>query len=717
MTKMTDDDLLTTLSSMEKDAVKYNGEFMEGCAQGLSEYLGQPYGDEVEGQSSAVSTDIADVIEADMPSLVRVFLGANDILEFIANTDNSEEVAEAEQKTKYINYLVRKRPSSFKTIHDWIKDAEIQKFGVVKYYIETVKKPTERTFNGLSEDELVELMDTLKAETGVKSVKVVSRDIDNEGEAPVYNVKFRITKECQEICIRAIPIESFLITRNCSTPQEAEMLGDIEFKTRGQLLAEGWPEQKVGKIPTVSEDPEGSRMRQIRFASEGGFLPLTGREKNERVEIRNLYPLIDYDGDGIPERRNILKGGEVILQNEPYDRAPYALMSAMLMPHTAIGRSRAEIVSETQYIKTHLLRGTLNNMYQVNDPGLVVDDSANGGVDMDDLLVKRPGRIIRAEGDPSTKIMPLVIPYIGDKALQVIQYIDQARAQTTGSLLASQGLDADTLSKETATRFMGVKDVSVAKVELIARVMAETGFRDLFDGLAWMTKHYQNEAMEIMVLGKPLRISPKEWTYEHYCTSTVGLGAGDDEKVVENMTGILQMQTQMQAVGSPLVDAQKVYNTASKLVKALGQHRVSDFFNDPSQPDQVILAENEQLKVQLQQLQAAMQNPEVEKAKINALAKIAVETAKSEQQVKADLTQKQAQAEVNAAKEAGNAETEMGKFFLQQAQQQEQFNREERRKNEEFRANMLLELTKLDLQVEPEEDNIPGTLENTEADA
>jgi hypothetical protein len=712
MTKMTDLDLLETLNSMELDAVKYNGEFMELNEELLSEYLGEPYGDELEGQSSAVSTDIQDLVEADMPSLIRVFAGANDILEFKPNTDNPEDIAEAKEKTQYINYLVRRRPESFRMIHDWIKDAEIQKFGVVKYYIETTKAPEEKEYKGLSEDELAVLKASLDEDKKTKKVEVVSRDIHKSEYGNTYDVKFRITRERQNICIKPIPVENFLITRNSASAKDAELLGDICYKTRGELIAEGYSEETVAKIPPVGVDAEGWRMKQIRFDSEGGFTPLTGKEKQEKLEIRNLYPLVDYDGDGIAERRNIIKGGDVILQNEPYERAPYAMMSAMLMPHTAIGRSRAEIVSPTQYIKTHLLRGMLNNQYQVNLPGYAVDDSPGASVDLDDLMTQRAGRVVRVEGNPYEKIMPLVTPYIGDKALQVIQYIDHARAQSTGSLMASQGLNADELHKETATRFEGVQDASVAKVELVSRVMAETGFRDLFDGLAWMTKHYQDEAMEIMILGKPLTVNPGEWRYEHYCSSTVGLGAGDSEQTLNDMGALLQISNQLMAAGSPLTDWQKVYNINAKIAKAMGQHSVSDFFNDPSQPEQLLMAENQQLKAMMAEMQAAMQNPEVEKAKIQAMAKIAVETDRTEKQIEADLIQKRAQAEVNDAKEAGKAETELSKFLLQLGQQNEQFQQTQALQTRQMLADFLMEMTKLDMTINAQKNDIPNTAED-----
>lgn len=684
MSKMSDLDLLTFLDSAQADAVKYNGEFMTKNEELLDYYLGNPYGDELEGQSKAISTDVADVIEADMPSLARVFLGSTDILEFEANTDDPAEQKEAEEKTKYINWLVRKQPTSFKTLHDWLKNAEIQKFGVVKYYLDEQKTSDEKEYKGLSEDELAMLTQDLYAKHGEKSVKVLSQDTGGD----TFSIKFKVTQTKKKVVIQSVPVEDFLITRNAVSKDKAELVGDICYKTRGQLIAEGFSKEKVAKIPKKGEEANGSRMKDIRFADQGGKVELSAKEMSEEVQIVNLYPLVDYDGDGIPERRNIIRGGDIILQNEPYGIAPYAMFSTILMPDSAIGRSRAEITKPTQYIKSHLYRQILNNLYQVNKPRTAVDDSAGSGVDMDDLLTQRLDGIVRCSGNPYEKIMPLVTPYVGDKALQVVQYIDHQRAQSTGSLMASQGLSADDLHKETATRFEGIEDASEAKVELVARVLAETGFRELYEGLAWMVSHYQDTPTEIRVLGKALTVDPRNWQYEHNCVSNVGLGAGDSREIQQNIGALLAVDQQLMAMNSPLVDSKKTYNKLAKLVKSMGLSKIGDYYNDPEQPEQTILAENEILKRMMQEMQAQMQNPLAEAEKIKAQAKIMVDSAKQDGDLRI---------------EEARQNTDLNKFLLKLASD-----------NEQFRRDMALKLTELELKYQQgsqdAKDDIPGSL-------
>jgi len=165
MAKMTNETLVSLLSEAERQAAIYNGEFSRENTKFLSAYLGDKTGEfsAVPNQSSVVSTDIADVIESDMPALMRIFYGSGDVVDFQPNTDNPVEVQEAEEKTKYVNWIIRNQPDSFKMWHDWLKGAEIQKNGVVKYCIDEQKEVDEVRFTGVDTDELSVIVATLVA--------------------------------------------------------------------------------------------------------------------------------------------------------------------------------------------------------------------------------------------------------------------------------------------------------------------------------------------------------------------------------------------------------------------------------------------------------------------------------------------------------------------------------------------------------------------------
>jgi len=643
MPKMTDRELLAIIDPAEKDATIFNGEFMADNNKYLKEYLGEPYGDEVEGQSQVVSTDVADVVESDMPSLARIFMGSGDILTFQPNTENEIEVKEAEEKTKYVNWVVRSQPESFQTLHNWLKDAEIQKNGVVKYFVDDYKDVETVSFEGVDVNELAQIAESLK---GADVDKVEIADQLEYEQGGTFDISFRVTKKDSKICIINVPPESFLITKNSTSVNDASLVGDRMRKTRGELVADGFARDLIDQLPTVGDkDAQGQEIKTTRDSDQGGSSDNSSSINdwaNESVEIFDLYMKVDYDGDGIAERRHIMKSGNHILINEPFNHVPYASLSAILMPHKAIGRSRAEVTSSAQRQKTVLIRGANNNMHMVNNPRNIVHPD----VDLDDMLTVRTNGIVRLEEDsqvlPQNAVFPLQIPYIGDRALQMIQYVDQARAQTTGQMLANQGLDSDAIGQETATRFVGVEKSGQAKIELIARNYAETGFRKLYEGIAWLASRYQNTEAEMRVLGKAMTVDPRKWKYSQSTTSVVGLGAGNNEQMVASLQGIYGIQQQLKAQGSELVDSKDIYNTLKRIVDGLGMPRVDEFFNDPEKPEELLQAENEMLQQSVQQLQQMveqLQNPLADAEMVKregelaiAQGKLEVEAAKLEEQ-------------------------------------------------------------------------------------
>jgi hypothetical protein len=643
---MTESQLLAIVNSAKDLAVNNQGEYIRKNEDFYKRYLSDPYGDEVEGSSQVTSTDVADVIESDMPSIVRAVLGSADIMTFEPVAANQVETAAALQKTQYINWMVRHQKGGFKVIHDFIKATLIQKVGVLKYeYIEEEKKD-EIEYDGLDEEELAMILADIPADD------IIEQAVDEDG----HYVKFKLEQTIKKNDIRGIPSEAFIITPNSATKDEAEVVGDYSFMSRGELIAQDYDEELIKSLP-AHEKEDKSALPAIRFRDEGGL-----DEDNdvlhwasEIIKVYDLYVLVDYDGDGIPERRRIVLAGNRILDNEYFGHVPYAISSAILMPYTITGRSRAEVTLQTQRIKTVLYRQMLDNIYRVNGGRVVVNAEVTN---IDDLLVQRANGIVRTTAtDPRMAVAQLETPYIGDRALQVIQYVDSVQAASTGQMLANQGLDSDKMYNETATRFEGVQDAAAAKIELVIRVIAETGLRDLFEGLVWLTSRYNNDQKEIMVTGNPITITPKLWRHDSHLISNIGLAAGDNQEVLQNMGALLSIQAQMKATGSVLVDEKKTYNVLTKTVQAMGLHRIDNYFNDPEKPQELLLAQNEKLMAMVEQFQAQASNPLAEAEQVKAEAQLV--KAQGDNQVKL------IEAQSKAALEMRKLDDEMRKFTVQ----------------------------------------------------
>ena len=362
---------------------------------------------------------------------------------------------------------------------------------------------------------------TLRERPGTE-VKILSQTKEDDQ----LKVDVSIVRKKKQFFINNVPVEDLILTRNVASKNDAEICGKRFRKTRSQLIAMGFDKEIVKNLPK-SKDPQGQDAKDDRNRDQGGSA-VNGASHwlNEKVDGLDVYVKADMDNDGFVETRHVIKVGKTILEDKPHNHVPYVITSAMTMPHTLVGKSRVEITMAFQEIQSFLYRGVMNNVALVNNARNVVSSNVN----LDDLLTSRPNGIVRLKkgASPATEITQLVTEYIGDKSLQVIQYVDSKRAQTTGSLLANQGLQADSLYKETATRFQGTEDNAAAKVELIGRVIAEEGYKQLYEGLCWYASHFQDDEQEIFVLGKTMTVNPSAWEFDHKVEALVGTGAGDD---------------------------------------------------------------------------------------------------------------------------------------------------------------------------------------------
>ena len=115
MPKMNSDDFSSLFRGEVQGAVNYyDTEFSEDRTNTLSYYLGDPFGNEVDGRSQVVATEVSDVIEFMMPSLMRVF-GDGDFAR--CRPRQAEDTASAEQATEYLNFVLNSQnPGAFSTI-------------------------------------------------------------------------------------------------------------------------------------------------------------------------------------------------------------------------------------------------------------------------------------------------------------------------------------------------------------------------------------------------------------------------------------------------------------------------------------------------------------------------------------------------------------------------------------------------------------------------
>ncbi len=588
MTRKTlnDRELHAVVTAEVRDALGYLGtdsDLAEERADALRYYMGEPFGDEREGRSKVVSRDVADTVEWILPSLLRVFAAGDDVVRF--EPVGPEDEAFAAQASDYVNHVFAKENKGFLILYTWFKDALIQKNGIVKYWWEERESTAKESYAGLSEPEFVALAADPDVEVLEHSTQEGVIASNGAGAAVIsHDVTIKRTRRDGRVRIEPVPPEEFLISRRARSMEDAAFVGHRVYKTRSELIAAGYSRAVVEDLPTFVETDD-SEEELARW--DGDELP-SGESRDpmmQTVEVVEAYIKVDADGDGIAELMKVTLAGAdggVLLDKEPIDHVPFAALCPVPMPHKFFGLSVADLVMDLQRIKSVLWRQMLDNLYLTNNPQreVIVSRLEKGG--LDDVLNARVGGIIRAKQEGAVR--ELAVPHAAAASFPMLEYVDKVRAGRTGVSPAVTGIDAEALSNQTAT---GVNQMSAAanqRIELIARIFAETGVRDLFRGLLRLLITHQDKARVVRLRNQWVPMAPARWNPEMDVTVEVGLGHGSRDQQIGYLSQILNLQKEALANGGMgMVTPKNLYNTLAKLVQWAGLKSVAPYFGDPDQ--------------------------------------------------------------------------------------------------------------------------------------
>ena len=571
-------------NEIEQALGHYDTEYSQDRIDAMDYYLGEPFGNEQPDRSQVVSTEVSDTIEHIMPSLMRIFTQSEDYVRFVPH--GPEDVSIAEQASDYCNWVVNNDNRGFQIMHNWFKDALILKTGVVKFYWDETTDIETEEYADLNDEELTIILADPEVEIVEQDERTIGEDmITPDGmviPAPVlYDIKVKRTKTNGKVCIENVPPEEFLITSRAKSLEDADFVAHRSSMPVSDLVQMGYDRDEVEKYAGVS-DVETSEERTSRFEDLEGGAPYDSLDPTMRdVLVTECYIRSDYDGDGVAEFRRVLTvgNGYHILENEECDHLPFAILSPILMPHRAIGRSVAELVMDVQLIKSTLMRQLLDNIYNTNNARVV---AVEGQVNLDDLLTNRPGGIVRTR--TAGAVQPLQVPEVSSSVFPALNYMDSVREQRTGISKQSMGLDADALQSTTATAVAAMQAASQGKIEMIARVFAETGVRALFRGILHLVTKYQNKEKIIRLRNEFVAMDPRQWDNMYDVQINVGLGTGQREQQLATLFQIAAKQEGIMATmgpNNPIVTPMQYHNTLAKIAELSGFKDSSEFFQDP----------------------------------------------------------------------------------------------------------------------------------------
>jgi hypothetical protein len=591
--KLDDSDILAICSAHIAGSLGFlNGKLAQARLKALQFYNAEPYGDEVDGSSQIVTTEVRDVVESAMPSLMKVFVSGDKVAQFDPTGPEDEQVAE--QASDYCNYIFSKDNDGFGILQTAFRDGLIQRQGIVKISWEETTDYKRERYEGLSDEEFAMLMAPEEVDAvqhteyqGQLAQIDPSTGLEALVPATLHDVVLRRAKKTGRVRIVNVPPEEFLISRRAVSLEGAGFVAHRVRKTASELIEEGYDKKLVEGLPGYdSQTYNAEKIERFKAEDEA---PATKEDvidpAMKEIWIVECYLPIDVDGDGIAELRKITVAGDPaveLLDNEEIDSLPFRAWTPIPQPHKFFGLSLADLTMDLQITKSTVTRQILDNMYRVNNGRAAI----SGKVNIEDMLTLRPAGLVRmtdANTLPEGHIMPLVTPPLGNMAYPLLEYLEGQQETRTGITKYNQGLDANSLNK-TATGINTITGYAQARQELIARNAAEQLVAGIFKSILELVCKHQQEPRIIRLRNRWVPMDPRQWNDQMDVTVTVGLGTGNKDQMGAHLMSILQIQQAiMERAGpdNPLVGWEELRNALEKYCENVGLKTADPYFKDP----------------------------------------------------------------------------------------------------------------------------------------
>jgi len=575
-------DIQAILTAEIEDAVDYiDNTISPDRALALQYYRGEPFGNEEDGRSQVVSRDVRDTVQAILPSLMKVFFSGSNIVEYAPN--GPEDVASAAQATDYINYVVTRDNPGFEIFYSAFKDALVSKTGIIKFFWDSEIEIETSDLTGLDDNGLAVL--NSDPELDVQVTVAYQGDVDPMTGMPgptVYDVRVVRKRDKGRLRIASVPPEELLVSRAAISLDDASLVAHRRVMTVSELVAMGYDQDEIEPYANDVDELQDNQERFVRNPDASIDLANRSDVAAKKILYVEAYVKIDMDGDGIAELRKIcaVGAGYEVMRNEPADMIPFAVFCPDPEPHTFFGMSVADQVMDIQLIKSNIQRNMLDSLALAIHPRVGV---VEGQVNIDDVLNTEVGGVIRMR--TPGMVQPFSMPFVGQQAFPMLDYMDAMRESRTGITKAAAGLAADSLQSSTKAAVAATVTASQQRMELIARIFAETGMKRLFGGLLRLAIQNQRPNRMVRLRGQFVPVDPRGWDSNMDVIVNVALGGGTDENKIAVLTTILQKQEQIlqqAGISNPLVSLAQYRNTLAQILALSGFKDVDTFFSDPA---------------------------------------------------------------------------------------------------------------------------------------
>jgi len=522
-------------------------------------------------KSSFVSTDVRDAVLMMLPSLVRIFAASENVVQLVPRGPQDDGMAE--QATNYVNYVFWQDNPGFLTLYGCFKDALTVKTGYIKWWTDNTKEMRRKTFVNINQQQLQMLLQETPGARVMEGTLV--QNANNPGGIDVV-IEAQISKPLTRV--EGVPPEEMRLDRYARTFAKSRIIGHERIVSIDELTAMGYDRDLCANFLQTQDVHNFTMENMIRNPGRG-----MSSRVGDGVMYGEWYIRIDSDGDGVPELRYICTMGEAhqIVADQPANRIKFALFSVDPISHTLVGDSIADLTIDVQRIKTNMTRGVLDSLAESINPKTVVNELITN---LDDALNDDLGAVIRTRGDPRDAVSFASTPFVGQQALPVLEYLDAVQQRRTGLSDAAKGLDPKALQSSTMIGVEAVISGQQERTELVARVLAETGFRDLFHGLFNEIVEAENQTRTLRINGNWQTYNTSMFDADMTVEINPTLGKGSDTVRMMTLQQIKQDQQMVFAQfgpQNPVVGIPEMLNTITDMLAIANIKNVSRYFKTP----------------------------------------------------------------------------------------------------------------------------------------
>lgn len=538
--------------------------------------------------SSLVSTDVTDTIEWALPSLIKVFTGGNEVVTVQGSSEEDDRNAEIMQQL--LVYQLQRQNRFFPILYNWMKDALITGMGIIKCY-----------WDRKEDYQLLEQSMNMRAFQELTQQNVEIQSVEGPDMFGIVRVQY-----LSPYYVKNAPVIENILVSELLYSSDAKSLDEANFvahkkKVTMSYLREREQQGIYANVDQITPKPKTGIMNddQVEQVIGDNYQGSSQEADDARAEVTlyECYTKLDWNNDGVLEDMIITIVDDVVLRVEPnyMGRHPFFAISPTKDPHRIwVKRSYAELIGELQDLKVALTRQIVQNIALTNDPKMILAEDA---INIDDYVKGRAVIRKKANHPMQDVAMSMPVNQLSPYTYQFLEYIESQKENRTGITRYNQGLDANTLNK-TATGISQIMGASTQRLELIARMFAETGVYELFRFMISLNQKFIDQNTVIRLTNKELAISPDDLQGNFDLIVNAGISIASKESTQLMLQSMLTALMQVRAAGIPIVTPDNVYNLFKKWIEAAGFKNYADYITDPAVVQQRIATEY-QLKMQV----------------------------------------------------------------------------------------------------------------------